>query len=62
MCLSSFILINITSNGKIINLEIIVCFRFFENTFNKKVPLTGISGISMTVLIAGIVGITQANS
>ena len=46
MCLEAFILINITSNSKNNLLKkCITYFQFFENTFNKKVPLSGISGI-----------------
>ena len=41
----SFISINIDANGKIIDLKIRTCFWFFENTFNKKVPLSGNSDI-----------------
>ena len=41
MCFESFILINITLNDKIINLKMYNMFLIFENTFNKKVPLSG---------------------
>ena len=45
MCLEYFILINISSNGKIINLKMSnMILIFFENIFNKKVPLSGNSG------------------